>query len=209
MTAESTRILIADDHPLFRVALRSVLDSVFDACAVTEVRTYAEALAAVAAGPSFDIAFVDLVMPGVRDPFEELSALRASAPETPLVVISSRGDRITMRSVLALGVSGFVPKTTPKPEIERAIRVVLSGHAYVPDLGSARPTRATGDDREPLSPRQTDVLQRLAHGRSNRQIAEDLQINEITVKAHISAILRKLRVKSRLEAVVISREMIG
>jgi DNA-binding NarL/FixJ family response regulator len=200
----STRILLADDHPLFREALRHVIDASFTIAEVVEVHSFAETLRAAAAGPAFDLAFVDLIMPGSADPLEDLSRLRATVPETPILIVSSRDDRQTVEAVLRLGAAAFISKSATKPEMEQAIRSVLAGDVYGLEKDAQSPPAAA----EVLSPRQRAVLELLARGRSNRQIAGDLNVEEFTVKAHISAILRKLNVKSRLEAVVVSKSIL-
>jgi DNA-binding NarL/FixJ family response regulator len=201
----NTRILVADDHPLFREALRHVIDGAFLAVDITEVRSFADALNAATDRGPFDLVFVDLIMPGSTDPLADLARLRALVPATPILVVSSRDDSETVEHVLALGAAAFIAKSATKPEMERAIRSVLAGGVYASAGAAARPG---GERAEALSPRQTAVLELLARGRSNRQIASDLNVEEFTVKAHISAILRKLHVKSRLEAVVVSRSIL-
>lgn len=181
-----------------------MIDASFLSAEIVEARSFAETIRAAAAGTAFDLVFLDLVMPGSSDPLEDLARLRSAIPETPILIVSSRDDRETVEGVLALGVAAFIPKSATKPEMERAIRSVLAGDVYGP---------AGGDHHDPLpaealSPRQRAVLELLARGRSNRQIAADLNVEEVTVKAHISAILRKLHVKSRLEAVVVSRAIL-
>ncbi len=201
-----TRILIADDHPLFREALRYVVERVFAKNHIVEAKGYGAALALTHEG-AFDIVFVDLMMPGGSESLTELANLRAQIPSTPIVVISSREDWPMIRRVLALGVSAYIPKSAPRAEMESAIRSVLAGDVYAPfDSLRESPVAPVQSSRgEPLTPRQAAVLEHLARGSSNRQIAHDLCIEEITVKAHISAILRKLHVKNRLEAVVATR----
>ena len=200
----TTRILLADDHPLFREALRHVIDASFTIAEVVEVHSFAETLRATATGPPFDLAFVDLIMPGSADPLEDLSRLRATVPEMPILIVSSRDDRQTVEAVLNLGAAAFISKSATKPEMEEAIRSVLAGDVY----GLEKDTQSPPAAAEVLSPRQRAVLELLARGRSNRQIAADLNVEEFTVKAHISAILRKLNVKSRLEAVVVSKSIL-
>ncbi len=205
----TTRILIADDHPLFREALRHVIDASFLSAEITEVRNFADALQAAKAPGPFDLVFIDLIMPGSPDALADLAQLRALIPATPILVVSSRDDSETVERVLALGVAAFIAKSATKPEMERAIRSVLAGDVYASKWaarGALPPPN--GEPAEPLSPRQTAVLELLARGHSNRQIASDLNVEEFTVKAHISAILRKLHVKSRLEAVVVSRSLL-
>jgi DNA-binding NarL/FixJ family response regulator len=202
----TTHILVADDHPLFREALRHVINASFLACEITEVRSFAETLRAATQELPFDLVFVDLIMPGSSDPLADLEKLRAAMPSTPILVVSARDDRETVEGVLARGAAAFIAKSATKPEMEQAIRSVLAGDVYRPaDASAAGPA---GEPVSALSPRQTAVLELLARGRSNRQIAGDLNVEEFTVKAHISAILRKLHVKSRLEAVVVSRSIL-
>ncbi len=202
-----TRILIADDHPLFREALRFVIDRVFPASQIVEANGYPATLAFARENPNFEIVFVDLMMPGGSESLDALAQLRAQIPSTPIVVVSSREDWPIIRRVLALGVSGYIPKSAPRAEMEKAIRGVLAGDVYAPSdsLREAPGAQPHNSHSEPLTPRQAAVLEHLARGSSNRQIAHDLCIEEITVKAHISAILRKLHVKNRLEAVVATR----
>jgi len=204
----ATRILIADDHPLFRDALRYVVEGLFPHAEVVEARSYLESLTITRTGPPFDLVFVDLMMPGGSESLEALRRLRAQIPSTPTIVISSREDVPMIRRAAALGIAAYIPKSTPKPELEKAIRCVLAGDVWMPDdaLHEARGPAHEVNRSEPLTPRQAVVLEQLARGRSNRQIASDLNIEEITVKAHISAILRKLHVKNRLEAVVATRD---
>jgi len=202
------RILIADDHPLFRDALRYVIGSVFPSASITEAGGYPECLSIIrAARQNFDIVFVDLMMPGGSESLDSLARLRAAIPATPTVVISSRDDAPIIGRALALGVAAFIPKATSRAEMERAIRGVLAGDVWVPDdsLRDSFDAESRGNRSDSLTPRQAAVLEQLARGSSNRQIASDLNIEEITVKAHISAILRKLHVKNRLEAVVATR----
>jgi DNA-binding NarL/FixJ family response regulator len=201
----TTRILLADDHPLFREALRHVIGASFSQTEIVEAHSFGETLRVANADGAFDLAFVDLIMPGSSDPLEDLGRLRAVIPETPILVVSSRDSRETVDAVLALGVAAFISKSATKPEMERAIRSVLAGDVYGPaDVHGQPPPQPA----EALSPRQRAVLELLARGRSNRQIASDLNVEEFTVKAHISAILRKLNVKSRLEAVVVSKSIL-
>jgi DNA-binding NarL/FixJ family response regulator len=204
----TTRILVADDHPLFREALRHVIDASFISAEIREVHSFADALQTAKTERPFDLVFVDLIMPGSADALADLARLRALIPATPILVVSSRDDSETVERVLALGVAAFIAKSATKPEMERAIRSVLAGDVYASESASRAGLPLGGEPAEPLSPRQTAVLELLARGHSNRQIASDLNVEEFTVKAHISAILRKLHVKSRLEAVVVSRSLL-
>lgn len=201
-----TRVLIADDHPLFRDAVREVIARVRPEATCVEAATYEEVLAQTREDERFDLIVVDLMMPG-GDELSQLARLRDRVPATPTIVISSRDDAMTIRSALRCGVAGYIPKSAPCAEMERAIGTVLAGGTYVPDALAPHPAQDEAPDGdEPLTRRQYGVLEQLALGRSNRQIASHLGIEEITVKAHISAILRKLHVTNRVQAVVVSRE---
>jgi DNA-binding NarL/FixJ family response regulator len=200
-------VLIADDHPLFREAMRNIVGSLVPDAHVSEASGSNEMLAAINREQPFDMVFVDLVMPGL-DPFDALAMVRGRLPEARTVVVSSREDWPTIRRALALGVAGYIPKSTPRPAIEAAVRRILGGGSYVPEH-VADADHAPFKDPETLTARQRAVLQQLALGLSNRQIAGNLGIEEITVKVHISAILRKLRVKNRTQAVVAARSLLA
>lgn len=199
-----TKILIADDHPLFREALRHIFERVNPNATYMEVATHGEMLAQTREDERYDLIFVDLTMPG-GDDFNELVRLRKRVPLTPTIVVSSREDVATIRRAMACGVAAYIPKSASTATMEFAIRRVLAGEIYMPCERRDADMRHASGSPEALTPRQYDVLEALARGRSNRQIAGDLGIEEITVKVHISAILRKLHVKNRLQAVVVSR----
>jgi DNA-binding NarL/FixJ family response regulator len=194
------RVLVADDHPLYREALRRVVGDVRADAEFAEAADYAELLARTTEDERFDLILVDLMMPG-GDEFNGLVTLRKRAPLTPVIVVSSRTDRASIERAISCGVAGYIPKSASKTVMARAIRSVLAGDVSLPENGER--IRPAGSEQ--LTPRQYAVLEQLARGNSNRQIATDLGIEEITVKAHISAILRKLKVKNRLQAVVASR----
>ena len=203
MTAPS-RVLIADDHPLFREALRHVVDRVCPGSSCVEASGHDDVIALTSEDERFDLIFVDLMMPG-GDEFAELAKLRRRVPLTPTIVVSSRTDWPTIRRALGCGIAGYIPKSASKSTMEEALRRVLAGDVYVPD--DERPHSAT-HDADALTPRQYAVLEKLSEGSSNKAIARDLGIEEITVKAHISAILRKLHVKNRWQAVLASRSLL-
>ncbi|MGP6159601.1 MAG: LuxR C-terminal-related transcriptional regulator [Vulcanimicrobiaceae bacterium] len=200
-------VLIADDHPLFREAIRSIVGAVVPEARFVEASGSFEMLSALGHDEKFDLVFVDLVMPGL-DPFEALALVRGRVPGARAVVVSSREDWPTIRRALALGVAGYIPKSTPRSGIEAAIRQVVDGGTYVPEH-VADADHAPFKNPEALTERQHAVLEQLALGLSNRQIATKLGIEEITVKVHISAILRKLHVKNRTQAVVAARSLLA
>lgn len=207
--AHAQRVVVADDHPLFREALKEVLSGLQPGVECVDISDYDQLLDVVHSDVAgFAVIFVDLLMPGSED-LEALQSLRAATPDTPTVVISAREDTVTIRRAMACGVAGYIAKSTPKAELEAAITRILDGGVYFPSqLNVPAPTAAISPANQ-LTPRQSAVLEQLACGRSNRQIAQHLGIEEITVKAHISAILRKLNVKNRLQAVVSSRSLLA
>jgi len=206
-----SKVLIAEDHPLFCEALRDVLACLFAARGIDLVAIKAasrqEILDAVEREEDFDLVLLDVFMPGT-DGLEELIALRAKMPATPIVVISSITDPATMRRALTCGAAGFIPKSSSKALIARALEVVFDGGVYVPrELIDQRGAWVEDSDSGPLTPRQLAVLSLLAAGKSNKQIGRELAISDLTVKAHVTAVLRKLGVNTRAEAIVAFRHL--
>jgi DNA-binding NarL/FixJ family response regulator len=211
------RVLIADDHPLFRDAIRGVVAQVFaeagwefsclEAASVGEVMRIAET------EDELDLVLLDLYMPGAQG-LSQLVALRTKLPATPIIVLSSLSDPQTVGQCLTCGAAGFVPKSASKDEIAVALQTVFDGGVYAPSCLGAGPVpaplppvarRHMPDDQDsgPLTGRQIAVLDLVALGKSNKQIAWELSISETTVKAHMTAILRKLGVNSRAQAIVL------
>jgi DNA-binding NarL/FixJ family response regulator len=211
---DAVTILIADDHPLFRDALQQVIDQAFSAAAVTEASTLAEAMTA-AQGADFDLLLLDINMPGMNG-FNGLIALRNTVPATPIVVVSADEDRQTVQQALTLGASGFIPKSMAKDGMVQGLRdVVVQGKVFMPvDLSDHNGPGMLVDEQfqqgyAALTAQQRKVLEMLVMGKSNKVIAFELSIAESTVKAHVSAILRKLRVNSRTQAVLNASKMLG
>jgi DNA-binding NarL/FixJ family response regulator len=206
------RCLIADDHPLFREAMKRVLGAVFDERAeCIEVASYGELSAATPNDDRFDLIVLDLQMPGGRWT-DELTQLRRRAPATPTIVVSSLEDPASVRRVAESGVAGYIPKSASKLAMEDAVRSVLAGESFistgVSDLGTARDGKIgpAVARMESLTTRQLEVLDLLAQGKSNQEIADALVVEEITVKTHVTAILRKLEVRNRLQAAMAWRQ---
>lgn len=208
-------VLIADDHPLFREAIRDVICRLFAAkgweFACLEATSFNEALGMVEEAADLDLILLDLSMPGTRD-LSGLVRLRARVPATPTVVVSSLSDSDTVRRAMTCGAAGFIPKSSSKELMVNALQFVLAGGIYLPQevLGGAAPQHRGGDPPDgvqggPLTPRQVAVLARLADGKSNKEIARDLAISDMTVKAHVTAILRSLGVTTRAQAIVAYR----
>ncbi|PCI46749.1 MAG: DNA-binding response regulator [Alphaproteobacteria bacterium] len=213
------RILIADDHPLFQEALKGVVLDVFsgDAECICTVNVR-ETLGALEDGPAFDLILLDLNLPGA-DGFSCLISVRSKVPSVPVVMVSSTDQVDIVRESFSYGAMGYLPKSSSQNVMKNAIRLVMSGNTYIPTeaLGSFGATQAAEKKAVPqrdggvtsdLTPRQHAVLDLLAEGKANKIIAYELGISEITVKAHVSAILRKLGVNNRLQAVIAAKNRI-
>jgi DNA-binding NarL/FixJ family response regulator len=205
LSAES-RIIIADDHPLVRGALRQAVEGAAPRAAIVECGDLAELTRELDANSDVDLVMLDLSMPGVRG-FSGLMYLRAQHPGVPVVVVSGNEDRGVMRRCVDFGASGFIPKTTAIDVMRSAIRAILDGGMWTPpDLVLGGPVdKDTADIVRRLSsltPQQVRVLMMLSEGLLNKQIAYELTVSEATVKAHVSAILQKLGVESRTQAVI-------
>lgn len=201
-----TRFVIVDDHPLFRGALRQILDTSFGNAGIEEAGSLDELMPLIDKGPEPDIIFLDLAMPGVQG-LAGLMALKTQYPALPVVVVSANDDRAIMRRCLEFGASGYVPKSEPVENIRRAAKVVMDGGIWAPEgldkASSSDEDRQLAARLSSLTPQQLRVLGMLSEGLLNKQIAYKLGVSEATVKAHVSAILQKLGVDSRTQAVII------
>ncbi|MDZ7823694.1 MAG: response regulator transcription factor [Ahrensia sp.] len=206
----TTKILIADDHPLFRDAIKSSLvghiSSEGDGETMLEAADFAQAIGVLEDDDEIDLLLLDLNMPGASG-LSALVAIRAAHPTVPVVVVSATDDADTVRRSLELGASGFISKSSSTEKIRTAVAKVLSGEIHVPenvDLGSEQdPDIADLIARiKTLTPQQARVLGMLSQGLLNKQIAYELAVSEATIKAHVSAVLQKLRVDSRTQAVI-------
>ncbi len=198
--------MIADDHPLFRGALREAVTGVFDRAEVAEAGTFEEVSELLERGGDIDLILLDLRMPGVRG-FSGLMYLRAQYPSLPIVVVSASDDPAVIRRCIDFGASGFIPKTLGVEALRQAIARVLQGEVWTPpDVDLTRQSdgeiTAMIARLSTLTPQQVRVLMMLSAGLLNKQIAYELGVSEATVKAHVSAILQKLGVESRLQAVI-------
>lgn len=198
------RIIIVDDHPLFRAALRQTLVGGDPSIVIEEAGDLARVNAALDADRDCDLVLLDLNMPGVRG-FSGLLLLRAQYPDVPVMIISAVEDASVIRRAFELGAAGYLHKSVGTHEIRRAIETVLAGEVFVPegiDLSIGDPNSALMQRLATLTPQQVRVLMMLSDGLMNKQIAYELSISEATVKAHVSAILQKLDVDSRTQAVI-------
>jgi DNA-binding NarL/FixJ family response regulator len=198
-------IVIVDDHPLFRDALKTTLAASFKDLRLSEAGSLEE-LSAVMEKGGVDLVLLDLTMPGVQG-FSGLMYLRAVNPQIPVVIVSANESPAVIRRCLEFGASGFIPKSMPISRIREAIGAILNGEFWLPeeiDLGQNTDTRDAKlvERLSTLTPQQFRVLMMLGEGLLNKQIAFQLGVSEATVKAHVSAILQKLGVESRTQAVI-------
>jgi DNA-binding NarL/FixJ family response regulator len=200
------RFVIADDHPLFRGALRAAVSGHYASAEIAEAGSFDEVAQILDRDSDLDLVLLDLAMPGVRG-FSGLMYLRAQYPSVPVVIVSASDDPAVIRRCMDFGASGFIPKTLPVESMRGAIATVLNGGVWTPpDVDLA----ASADAEAPamlarlmtLTPQQVRVLMMLSEGLLNKQIAYELDVSEATVKAHVSAILQKLGVESRTQAVI-------
>lgn len=203
-----TTLLIADDHPLFREALRGVVARLLPGAQLHEADNVAALHVLVDAVPDADLLLLDLNMPGAHG-FSALVHLRAMHPQLPIVVVSAREDPATMRRALDHGALGFIPKSADAATLGVALTHVLEGDRWAPSAAQSAP--AASDDEQDaaqrmreLTPQQFRVLQMLGSGLLNKQIAFELGVSEATIKAHMTAVLRKLGASNRTQAVLVA-----
>jgi DNA-binding NarL/FixJ family response regulator len=209
------RILIADDHPMVRGALVLSVEAAFGRAEILESASFDELLEQLERFGSADLVLLDLLIPGVNG-FSGLLKLRSSFPETPVVIISALDEHRLVDEAIALGASGYIPKSTPRHEIVAALHTVASGKLYVPPDMRAPERRSVLSSAEAeiaqrlssLTAQQLRVLQLVGTGKLNKEIAYELDIAETTVKVHVSAILQKLNVYSRTQAVVLASRLL-
>ena len=199
-------LVIADDHPLFRGAMREAVAGLSSGGNIAEAGSFDEVVKLLDRGGEVDLVLLDLTMPGVRG-FSGLMYLRAQYPSVPVVVVSANDDPAVIRRCMDFGASGFVPKTLGIEPMRAAIRCVLAGELWTPpdvalDQGSDVDSNELISRLASLTPQQVRVLMMLSEGLLNKQIAYELRVSEATVKAHVSAILQKLGVESRTQAVI-------
>lgn len=204
-----TRFLIVEDHPLFCEALERAIYTANSDADIVAATSIDEALDTLAHAPGIDLILLDLSMPGTTG-LAGVIRIRKAFPKTPVIIVSAFEDAQIVRSVLALGVSGYVPKSMSKTTLADAIAQVLRGAIYLPP--QYQDIAATGRPRgghhqllqrlHELTPQQLRVLDMLRRGLQNKQIAFELNICETTVKVHVSDILRKLNVPNRTNAII-------
>ncbi|ASP47601.1 response regulator [Cognaticolwellia beringensis] len=200
------KIIIADDHPLFRQALLGTLKLKLTQTQWLEAQTIAELEQHLRDNPDSDLLLLDLHIPGAHG-FNTLIHVRNHFPQIPVVVVSAHEDHETIHKSMGYGASGFIPKSTPVEDIYSAIQQVLLGNIWTPAAyNESAPMQDNNDIAErvaSLTQQQYRILMMFAQGMLNKQIAYDLHVSEATIKAHATAIFRKLDVRNRTQAVIV------
>lgn len=207
------KILIADDHPLFREAIINVINTSFDGCEILETESLDSAVELTQQHDDLDLILLDLNMPGMNG-LNGLITLRNDSPTIPVVIVSAEEDKQIVLQAITYGAVGFITKSSPREQMTDALKQILAGNVYLPSdiirTNTPETRRRQRNDENSIPPemlssltrRQLLVLERMSKGESNKQIAYNLNIAETTVKAHVSAILRKLNVHNRIQAVL-------
>lgn len=204
-------VLVADDHPLFREALRNAVSRVLPTSTIREADSVDALYALIEREPDADLLLLDLNMPGAHG-FSALVHLRAHVPQLPVMVVSAREEPAVMRRALDHGAVGFLPKSADAGTLGEAIEAVLAGDRWAP-VSALKAPAAGAEEHDAaqrvrdLTPQQFRVLQMLGDGLLNKQIAYELGVSEATIKAHMTAILRKLGANNRTQAVLIAGKL--
>lgn len=204
----ATKVIIADDHPLFRTALSEAMEQALASPEIVTVGSFDELSKALDQHDDADLLLLDLNMPGCRG-YSALVHSRGSAPALPVIVVSAFEEANVSSAAIEHGAAGFIPKSSSRETMAEAIRTVLGGGVWQPDIDPSQKSQASefAEKLASLTPQQQRVLVMLTDGLLNKQIALDLDISEATVKAHITAILRKLGVQTRTQAVIAARSL--
>lgn len=199
------KIIIADDHPLFRQALLGTLKAKLTYTTWLEAQTIVELERQLTDNNDSDLLLLDLNIPGAHG-FNTLIHVRNHFPQIPVVIVSAHEDHDTISKAMSYGAAGFVPKSTPVDDIYSAIVAVLSGSIWLPESFEQKQRdnkdKGIADRVASLTQQQYRILMMFAQGMLNKQIAYDLNVSEATIKAHATAIFRKLDVRNRTQAVI-------
>lgn len=199
------KIIIADDHPLFRQALLNTLKAQLTQTQWVEAQTISELEQQLSDNTESDMLLLDLNIPGAHG-FNTLIHVRNHFPQIPVVIVSAHEDQDTIAKAIEFGAAGFVPKSTPVDTIYKAIQQVLMGDIWVPEIFQINANNEEHADIAErvasLTQQQYRILMMFAQGMLNKQIAYDLAVSEATIKAHATAIFRKLNVRNRTQAVI-------
>lgn len=193
------RILIADDHDLVRETIASFLVRSDGVEEVETVGNLQDALQKVVEASAFDLVMLDLNMPGMNG-LDGLKQMKVANEPKPVAILSGTATPSVAQDAIAFGAIGFVPKTLSSKSISNAIGLMVSGEVFAPfDLMQSSSSASPIDG---LTSRETEVLQGLYEGKSNKEIARDLDLQEVTIKLHVKTLCRKLSVKNRTQAAI-------
>lgn len=206
--------LVIDDHPLYCDALATTMESIFNTRRIRTATSLGEALQQLRMRFSPDLIILDLNLPDASG-LSGFMKIKEKTPDIPVIVISAITTEGVVQSVMAAGAAGFIPKDTGRQTFQDAMRDIWNGKTYVPS-GYVLPTRTQATDRSVetisrkiahLSQQQTRILSLICEGMPNKLIAYEMQLAEATVKAHITALLRRLGVHNRTQAAMLVREV--
>jgi DNA-binding NarL/FixJ family response regulator len=205
--SSTKRIIIADDHPLFRQALSIMLQAHFSSAQILEAQTIPE-LEQVLPSTEVDLILLDLDIPGAQG-FNTLISIREKYPDVGVVIISGIDDKDTINKAMYHGAAGFIPKSTAVEDMVEAIKVVFTGCLWIPggEHNQAEDTISVDERIDSLTPQQHKILLMFADGLLNKQIAYELGLAESTIKSHASTIFLKLGVRNRTQAVIVLNEI--
>ena len=204
------KILIADDHALFRDGLALRLEQIAPEAVILQASNYAQIFKIIKTDIDISIIVLDIEMQDMPW-MDALQEMRRQLPKTAIVVVSASEDGRTIRTVMSTGVKGYIPKRSDVKVFDNALKLISDGGTYVPPVLINNPpinnlsTKSTG--LKTLTNRQSQVLDLIAQGKSNKQIAYDMGVSESTVKLHINALLRSLHVSNRTQAVVTAQKL--
>ncbi|UAA37913.1 response regulator transcription factor [Paraneptunicella aestuarii] len=210
----SAQAIVADDHPLFRSALVQAVATVLQS-EILQAANFQEVVSLLEQNDSVELVLLDLNMPG-NDGLTGLTSIVNAFPGVSVVVVSAQEDPITIKKAMDFGSSGFIPKSSPISVLSEAVETVLDGEQWLPENISLQLQHVNEPESEQfaeklklLTPHQFSVLKLLADGLLNKQIAYELNVQETTIKQHVSAILKKLQVYNRTQAGVIFKQAMG
>lgn len=204
------KILIADDHALFRDGLAMRLEEINPDIILHQAATFSQALKILDKETDINMVIADLDMPDMK--WEDgIRELKSKSPNTSLVVISASEDIRNIRKILATGIKGYIPKRSDPKIMHNALKLILDGGTYIPpaliETSSEHASNGYKNGGKTLTNRQSQVLDLIAQGKSNKQIAYEMGVSEATVKLHINALLRSLKVNNRTQAVVTAQKL--
>ena len=205
----AVRIVIADDHPLMRAALKQAVACHWSDADIVEAASVGELVERLTHGGGADVVLLDLKMPDAQG-FSALVRLRGQFPAIPVIVVSATEDAAAVDRALLLGASGYILKSAPVGMVGAGVRSVLEGNVVRPDERSGGDPLHDADAEQfrklrTLTPQQLNVLVMIAEGESNKAVANRLHITEATVKAHITAVMQKLGVQRRTQAAIVAQ----